>query len=375
MRLPLFLRRIALVSLLFPGIAFAGIKSINVQTFNPSTSDRFVLLEDGFRSEWPKKALYYFGATYNFVSNPLVAGTEGQTATAPILDSLQTLDLFAGAKLANNFALYLGVPIHYVSFSGNPLEGPLGDYSNETSIGDIKLMGKIRLTNDGSHTAVALIPEVRFATGGSGAFVSDGTPYLGLRGTLERTFEAWTMVINLGYVSAPNSIYDFSANYAPIDFRRRFIAGIGGYLPFNDSWGMSAEINSINMVPLSNNTAPNDFYLGLRHGSSNGLSATAGLDISRIGGPLGQDLRIIAGIRYTLFGQEEIAPVPLPPSPRLIEPKPEPTPVKSPAPVKAPPPAKAPAPVKAPAKPKPVATPAKPLPNSSLTPPAVKKKP
>ncbi|NDG84061.1 MAG: hypothetical protein EBX52_03365 [Proteobacteria bacterium] len=295
-------------SILFAGPAFAATRSVNVQLYNPSTSDHFVILEDGFRSEWPKTAKFYFGSNYNFVQNPLVAASSAGVGSYALVESLQTFDFFVGAKMGNNFGIFAALPVHYVSFSGGNLSG---NYSNETSMGDLKLMSKIRLTDDGSNTAVALIPEVRISTGGTEAFVSDGSTYLSLRGTVERVFESWTMVVNLGYVTAANSYYAYDPTFEPIDFRRRFIAGVGGYLPFNDNWGMSAELNTINMVPFDKNNSPNDFYLGGRYTNGDGLSVTTGIDLSRIGGTLGQDIRMIAGIRYTLMDEESRAPQPL----------------------------------------------------------------
>jgi hypothetical protein len=371
-------RWLALSSILFAGSAFAATQSVNVQLFNPSTSDHFVILEDGFRSEWPKTAKFYFGANYNFVQNPLIATSGTGTGTSfSIIDSIQSFDMFVGTKVANNFGFFAAVPIHYVSFSGVGLTGPLGTYSNDTSIGDIKLMGKIRLTNDASNTSVALIPEVRISTGGTGVFVSDGSTYVSLRGSVERVFESWTMVVNLGYVTAANSYYSFDPTYEPIDFRKRFIAGIGGYLPFNDTWGMNVELNTVNMIPFDKNNSPNDFYLGGRYGSNDGLSVTAGIDISRIGGTAGQDFRGIAGIRYTLFEEDSQAPQPL--SPMSVTPAASPAvpqatavPAASPAPAK--PVALTPPPVekKVQAKPQTPPAPAKPVtaPTSKASAPA-----
>ena len=74
-------------------------ESINLQTFNPSTSDHFVLLEDAFRSEWPKNSKLFLGANYNYNSEPFVAinsVTGGRAYT--VIDSIQTFDLMVGFK-------------------------------------------------------------------------------------------------------------------------------------------------------------------------------------------------------------------------------------------------------------------------------------
>jgi hypothetical protein len=313
----------ALFGGLFTAVTLApgahAVTSINLQTFNPSTSDHFVLLEDGFRSEWPKVARFYMGANYNYFTEPLVIMNAGGTSKLyNVVDSISTADFFLGIRLSNNFALFAGLPVHNVTFSSYALANaaksnpPL--QPSQTVMGDFKLMGKIRLTNDESNTSIALLPEIHLPTGASGALVSDASTYMALRGSLERVFESWTMILNVGYASAGNSVYTWSENqFTVLDYRRRLLLGFGGYLPFNDSWGMNAELSTINMVPLNVNVSPNDFYAGLRYGSKGGFAMTGGFSIGRLGGDLGQDFRVIAGIRYTML-EDDVgeAPAPVP---------------------------------------------------------------
>jgi hypothetical protein len=291
-----------------------AVNSINLQTFNPSTSDHFVLLEDGFRSEWPKVARFYAGANYNYFTEPLVVMNAAQTLKLyNIVDSISTADFFMGIRLSNNFALFAGLPVHSVRFSSEALlkaaqsNPPL--QQSQTVMGDFRILGKVRLTDDESNTSIALIPEIHLPTGASGALVSDASTYMALRAALERVFESWTMLFNVGYASAGNSTYTWGADtFTTLDYRRRLLLGFGGFMPFNDSWGMNIELNTINMIPLDVNVAPNDFYAGLRYGSSGGFAMTGGFSIGRLGGQLGQDFRVIAGIRYTLLEDDVAAP-------------------------------------------------------------------
>jgi hypothetical protein len=288
--------------------ARAAIQSINVQTYNPSTSDRFVILEDGFRSEWPRKNLFYFGMNYNFFNDPLpILDATQTTRIGTLIDSVQTIDLFAGIKLSNNFGLFIGAPVHFARF-------PVGTATagDQTSMGDFKIMGKLRVTDDTSNTHIALIPEVRLSTGATQYLLSDASPYLGLRLALERQFENWIFVANIGYVSSDNSIYTPNG-YTPINFRNRLITGVGGYLPFSDEFGMSVEINSINMIPFDSALNPMDAYAGIRYSPFEGMALTAGGSFGRIGGQLSSTYRMIAGIRYTIGEDAPQAPVPLTP--------------------------------------------------------------
>ena len=345
---------IALISILLSSTEAGA--AINVQTFNPSTSDHFVLLEDALRSDWPKTARFSFGLNYNLVTEPLVVMNAEQTAKLyNIIDTLHTVDAFFGIRLSSIFGLYAALPIHYVSFSG---QGPNPLYAGSaTSAGDLKIMGKMRLTEDGSNTSIALIPELHLPTGNGDYLLSDSSAYIALRGSLERVFESWTMILNLGYATASSAVQPAGTEFTTdIDYRKRLIAGIGGYLPFNDSWGMNFELNSINMIPFDKNVAPNDAYLGFRYGDQDGFAVTAGASVGRIGGAQGQQFRFITGLRYTLFEQNDQAPKPLS------------QPIAAPV---------APAPVAAPA------TPASPAPQSKPSnlnvplspPPVVQKKP
>jgi outer membrane protein OmpA-like peptidoglycan-associated protein len=294
---------------LFAAPAFAN-NSIDVQTFNPSTSDHFVFLEDGYKSEWPKVSKYYFGANYNYVSDPLVVLDPTQTTKEySIIDSIQTLDLFFGVKVSNNFGLFFALPIDYVSYSADsPAPFKKGTV---TALGDAKIEGKIRITDDDNPTSIAIIPEFHLPTGSTQDFVSDASTYVGIRAAIERQFDTFTLVGNLGFAVASNAIYTDQTFVNGIDYRKRLIVGIGGFLPFNDTWGANLEFNSISMIPFDKTLNPNDAYLGVRYAALDGLAFTAGASLGKIGGPSGDDYRIVAGIRYTLFEEKKQLPKPV----------------------------------------------------------------
>ncbi len=319
---------VALISLFLIAPAHA-VNSINVQTFNPSTSDHFVLLEDGYKSEWPRIAKYYLGLNYNYVSEPLVALDSTNSVKAyNIIDSIQTFDAFFGFKAGNNFGLFIGMPIHTISYSAlSPANFPHGTNSG---IGDLKIMAKIRLTDDVSPTSVALIPEFHLPTGNTENFVSDASTYVAGRLAVERVFENFTLIGNVGYATASNAIYQDATFVNGIDYRKRLILGIGGYLPFSDTVGMNVEFSNINMIPFDKSLNPNDAYAGIRVVANDGLIFTGGASIGKIGGPGGSDVRAIAGVRYTLFEDNKQAPQPI--ALPAATPAPTPLPVATPMP-------------------------------------------
>jgi outer membrane protein OmpA-like peptidoglycan-associated protein len=315
----------------FGNIAHA-INSINVQTFNPSTSDHFVFLEDGYKSEWPKTASLYFGANYNYYDEPLIALDPTQTFKQfTIISSIQTFDLFFGFKVANNFGLFLGAPIHFINYSASsPANFPKGSASG---FGDIKIEGKIRITDDSSPTSIALIPEFHLPTGSTQNFVSDASTYVGIRAAIERQFDTFTLIGNIGFAAAANAIYQDQTFVSGIDYRKRLIVGIGGYLPFTDQWGMNLEFNNISMIPFDKTLNPNDAYVGLRYAANDSFVLTGGGAVGKIGGPSGSDYRLVAGVRYTIFKDPKQLPQPV----KIIQAAP--APVVQPLPVSAPAPA------------------------------------
>ena len=278
-------------------------ESINLQTFNPSTSDHFVLLEDAFRSEWPKNSKLFLGANYNYNSEPFVAinsVTGGRAYT--VIDSIQTFDLMVGFKASSRFGLFFGLPIHFVKYPDVPSLSIINH--SASGIGDMKILGKIRITDDNAAAHIALIPEIHLPTGDTGNFVSDASAYLGLRAALERQFEKFTLNVNLGFAAASNSIYQTPAAISVIDYRKRLNFGVGGFMPFNDRWGMNVEFNSLNMIPFDKNINPNELYGGLRHTLSDDAILTFGAAIGKLGGASGQNFRFIAGIRFNLHDDE-----------------------------------------------------------------------
>ena len=297
-----------------------AVNTINVQTFNPSTSDHFVFLEDGFSSGMPKNATYYFGANYNYMDSPLVALDSSQSNRLfTIIQSVQTLDLFFGFKLANSVGLFVGAPVHYLSYANTT--SPTFPAGTATAFGDVKIEAKIRVTDDDSPTSIAFIPEVHIPTGSTQNFVTDASPYVGIRAALERKFDNFTLIGNLGFGAASNAIYQDATFASGIDFRKRFVMGIGGFLPFTSEWGMNLEFSNVNTVPLDKTLNPNDAYIGLRYVATENLIFTGGGSIGKIGGPTGSDYRMVAGVRYTLHETPTPAPTPFP------MPTPKPTPV------------------------------------------------
>jgi len=301
--------------------AHAAVTSIDVQTFNPSTSDRFVLIEDAYRSDWPRNSKVYFGVNYNYVSEPFVAvDSTTQARSFSVVNSIQTFDLMVGFKASSRFGLFFGLPIHNVALVDAPLISQQA--ANSTVMGDMKILGKIRLSGDDALATFTLIPEIHLPTGNTQYFVSDASTYLAMRFAIERQFQNFTLLGNIGFAAASNSIY--SSIFSTIDFRKRLLFSLGGFMPFNDRWGVSLEFSSVNMIPFDTNINPNELYAGVRYAMSQDWIGTLGASLGKIGGSAGQNYRIVAGLRFNIDDDSTTAPIP--PTPLVM-------PLATPAPV------------------------------------------
>ncbi len=338
------MNRYSLLIAAFATIAFspsAFAEGINTQSFNPSVSEHYVFTEDGFNTPWPQYSNFYVGANYNYVNDALIALTQGtNTRRYTIINSLQTFDLMAGFKLSKKIGLFVGAPIHQVSFTSN--SGTTYPSGSSTQLGDIKILAKIRVTPDESDTSVALVPEIHFGTGSEAFFVSDSTAYFALRLAIEQKLsETLQLAANIGYGYAQNAQFNDPNTLTLIDNRNRIPYSLGSFLKFNETWGANLEFSGTVFMPTDQEQNPSDLYLGARCAAAENFILTLGGSLGKITSGSGQNYRIIAGVRFAPFDKK---PAPTP------EPTPVPTPEPTPAATPAPTPEATPTPVPAPPK-------------------------
>ncbi len=312
-----FLGRVALPSLIFCGMSASASQSINVQTFTPSTSDQFVLIEDANRGTWPKKIKGFLGVNYNYLNEPLVETDPLlNDRVTSVISSVQTVDAFVGYHVSPRIALVAGAPLlHGVMF-------PNGTFN--AAIGDARGLAKIRITPDDWRTNIALIPELRFPTGSADNLVSDSSLVFVGRVSLERQFKAFTLGLNLGYLNAANSVF------RTIDYRSRLLLGLGMLVPLNDQFGINVEYFEQFTYPQRQNLNPNELYLGGRYVYLKNLILTGGFSLGSITGPTGQDIRIVLGLRYFWMDETPEAPPVVQEAPKPIAevaPAPKPVPL------------------------------------------------
>ncbi len=306
---------IACVAMLFTKNNAHAVQSINVQTFTPSTSDEFVLIEDAYRPTWPKTATTYFGANYNWMRDPLIAADADLTGrVATLINAVHTFNGLVGFKVASRMAVFADLPINIMSYP---------DGTTKSSLGDFRTLAKIRLTPDDMDFAVAFIPEIRWPTGDPANFSSDSSVVLSGKLTAEREFKNVILAGNLGLISAPNS------RYFDVDMTKRWYLGLGALFPLTEQWGLNLEYQNQITIPQNPYLNPNELYGGVRYVMNESVVGTAGGSVGSVTGPTGQDIRIVLGLRWTLYKEEDkpYVPPPAPPPPPPVAQKPLPAPV------------------------------------------------
>ncbi len=271
---------------------------VNVQSLSPAANTTYVMTEDAMMDAFPwdpSTRQFIFGASYNWVNDPLVEMNAARTVrTGTLVESINTLDLLGGVYLSKRASINLNLPVHLTHLSGR-------DY--EAAMGDIRLFGKFRLTEDDAAVAFSLIPEIRLPTGSSDQFLSDGSVSPGITLAAERDFDTFRVSANIGYR------YSSEASFRDLNYSQRVPVGIGAYVPLSDRWGANAEITGALTLPRNSYQNPGEFYAGARYLINRDLVLTGGASIGALSSERSNDFRAVLGLRYSPI-PDPAAPMP-----------------------------------------------------------------
>ncbi|MGK5084704.1 hypothetical protein WDW37_15530 [Bdellovibrionota bacterium FG-1] len=171
MRVPLkkFDFKWAIIALQFVALSTSA-WSVDIQTHTAPGNSLYMLNESVQPSM--EHGPLFLGLDYNLLNDPLVELTPDlSTRTSTIVDSIMTLDLTAGLRLAPRVALNATLPLN--------LAHPVGE-GRSFALGDMRLFAKLSLLPAESLYQFSLIPELRVPTGDSGLFLSNGSVGYGL---------------------------------------------------------------------------------------------------------------------------------------------------------------------------------------------------
>jgi hypothetical protein len=277
------------VGVVIPASAFA--EGLSVQNFRAANNSSFTLSEDASLELWPREANragwnYSFAANYTWVSNPLIENAPDHvTKLIPIVSAMNTIELGGTAMLANQMAFSVNVPLTFVSLQSG---------GSRTSLGDVRLSLKYRVTGDKSPVQVALIPELHLPTGDSTIFAGDGSFGAGARVSVERDFGRFRAVVNAGYFTVPN------ARFRDLDYSQKLPLSAAVYVPIDaqGKWSANVEAAGAVLLPVRNFTNPIEAYAGARYRATRELMVNAGAGTGAISSGSGNEFRLVLGVRF-----------------------------------------------------------------------------
>ena len=241
----------------------------------------------------------------NYGHRPLVERSDRDDVERALVGHLTTLNLLATIGLAEGFELGADIPAHLV----------LGDADEGVALGDIRVLPKLRVFDDG-RTAVAVALPVRLPTGDTGLFVAEGQLTVNPKLVLAVDAEPLRLSINGGFLYRPDPVLE-----GKLEVSHEITYGVGATVAFSDRFHSLAEIYG--SAPATDTggesrDAPLEMLVGARW-FLDGPVLTAG-----IGGGLVPDygtpaLRLLVGLAW-VFAEPEPEPEPQP------EPEPEPKP-------------------------------------------------
>lgn len=296
---PAFL--IALLFLMSPDPAYA--RSVNVQTLSPPYNLVYGTMESAlsdptelFRED--QKPVWFLSANYNLVQNPLVELNAAHDQRLSILvDRIQTLDLSGGGWVLPWLSFYAQVPLHVVKLNAR---------EDVTAMGDVRLNAKAQLNDSKDPVVFSLIPEARLPTGDTKRFVSDSSAGFGVLLAIEKRWESLSVVLNGGYRSAPDAVYQ------DLDYSQRFPLGVGIAIPVSTKWSINADFGGAIAGPTRYQN-PTELYGGLNFHPEQHYAMFAGLSTGHLNGVSAIDYRVQAGFRIIgITGKEKEAPLPEP---------------------------------------------------------------
>lgn len=258
-------------------------KGVNVQLWRPSSSGDFAVTEGAFDS----KKSFGLSLDYNYVDDPLVTVNPDRTKRyGEITNSIQTLDLTAGAKVRNDFSLHTQIPLHQVE---------MADGTSENSLGDISILGKYSLGDApfSDMSKYSLVPQVILSTGDKDLYLSDDGTAFGLKLVVEKDYSAFKIAFNAGYLYSPE------AEAGSLDYRNRIPLAIGSNIPLSKSWSANIEASGALLVPFNSRTNPGELYAGLNHDLTRELLVSGGASIGSYSEATSTDYRFVVGLQWS----------------------------------------------------------------------------
>jgi outer membrane protein OmpA-like peptidoglycan-associated protein len=228
--LPTFQGCTMLIPFLFSTVIFASpeeFPDINVQYFRPAIdSQHFVWVNE---SATPKTGAITFRSFLSYSSRPLIY-TDSNKNVTDVLQDLYQLDLVGGYGFGN---LRIGVDIPFVLKANGSL--PSGEEYSESSIGDVAVDLKYRVTKEDAPLGVSVSLRGQVPVSQTNAAISSSEPIIEGEISVDTQQDKIHVAANIGHREQANFSYERSLFGSQV-----YLRGGLGYLLDNNK-GVSME--------------------------------------------------------------------------------------------------------------------------------------
>lgn len=302
------MRALILLVLLFPMTSW----SLDLEYFKfshtPSySSSESALLKDSLtRNDYP----WLMNVAFDHVKTPLSV-QNNNNRTRDLVENMNSLHIGGAYRFTDSMQLGLRSRVSMID-DGDETGSFLGD----------SFLDFIWKFYEEDTIAWALNPRLTIPTGTQDFTTQDSKVggYLGLN--IEKRFQWFQIVLNLGYARQSGAKLDLGPNFTTLDYEDAVYTGIGSIFPLTEKFALNLE--AYRYSQFKGNQHPNEVYAGLRHQTTESLASFAGVSAGGFIDESANDYRFSAGIKFHPELKKKVEAIAMP---RQVEPKPEPKPM------------------------------------------------
>lgn len=247
--------------------------AFNAQSFRFSHSFETVMIEDAMHSKHThlnEEHPWMFGASYNYVQNPLIVVSEdGGRFVDSLIRNYQTFDFIFTRRMEITSELISHLQIRG-AWNNLELNG-----QGVSSFGDTEIGMKFKI-KETKRSAFAITPFINLPTGDVDEFTGDDSIGTGILGSYEYHLGPHHFYFNLGYRYAKR------ARFRNINLSSRIISGVGYIYDITSKWAVNLETKGEFGTNFDPDQNPSDILANLKYKVNPSLNLFAGGGIGGI---------------------------------------------------------------------------------------------
>lgn len=262
--------------------------ALDVLEYKFTNSYRYSLLEDANLEQFEGK--YILTTSFAHISSPFyIQDNKTGAVFKKVVNSYDLISLGASYLVNDNFQVMLETAIVKVSVLTE----------KEIAVGDTHIKGKYLIWKNAKQ-ALALSPELIFASGSEMAFTTRTALGFALRATYEYHFDKLHFVGSLGFDYGKENVF------SNIDNTKMILGELGVSYDIMKDWNLNFEmlrwINSTSGTGQSSQEG--DFYLTAKYNASKDYSLYGGVGAAGLAEPDKMNKTIFLGLKYS-FGSSK----------------------------------------------------------------------